>query len=77
MPYLIDSNWVVEHLAGEPAAVDLLRQLAPDGLFISIITYMEVFEGALSSPDPRLAQARFQDFLQGIRVLTISRAIAR
>ncbi len=42
MPYLIDTDWVIDHLANLPIASALLKRLAPDGVTISIVTYMEV-----------------------------------
>ena len=44
MPYLVDSDWVIDHLANVPEAVQLLDRLAQDGIAISIITYMEAFQ---------------------------------
>ena len=46
MRYLVDSDYLVDALAGVPAAVVLLDQLADDGIGISIVSYGEVFEGA-------------------------------
>lgn len=47
MPYLVDTDWVIDHLANVPEAVRLLKSLAQDGIAISIITYMEVYQGVL------------------------------
>jgi hypothetical protein len=38
MGYLIDSDWVVDHLAGEQEANRLLSRLSDEGIAISIIT---------------------------------------
>jgi predicted nucleic acid-binding protein len=56
--YSIDSDVVIDHLADDPAARRLLDRLATDGLMISIITSMEVYQGTLVSPDPYQAQAK-------------------
>jgi len=77
MPYLLDSDWVVDALAGDAAAVDLLERLARDGIAISIVTYMEVYEGVLRSADPKTAEAALNTFLKGIPVLPFSAAVAR
>lgn len=44
---------------------------------ISIITYSEIFEGIYGSHDPSVAIAGFDAFLKGVRVLGLSRAIAK
>lgn len=42
MPYLIDSDWVIDHLASVPEATALFNELSDlDRIAISIVTYME------------------------------------
>ncbi len=41
MPYLVDTDLVIDHLATITEANQLLDTLAPEGKAISIITYME------------------------------------
>ena len=36
MPYLIDSDWVIDFLAQESEALQLIEQLAQEGIAISI-----------------------------------------
>jgi predicted nucleic acid-binding protein len=76
MPYLVDSDWVIDHLDNVPEAVELLDQLAADGIAISIITYMEVFQGRIRSPNPRVAEQRLHQFLTVVPVLPFSVPIA-
>jgi predicted nucleic acid-binding protein len=58
MAYLIGSHVVIDHLAAVPEASDLLSRLAKDGIAISIITYMETFQGVTRSPHPQEAHAK-------------------
>ncbi len=76
MSYLLDSDWVIDHLANEPAATQLLAQLAPAGIAISVVTFMEALEGILRSPNPRQARAGFDAFLANVPVLPFSPAVA-
>ncbi len=77
MPYLIDSNWVIPYLDGDPTALQLLQQLAPDGIAISIITYLEIYHGVLRAPDPAQAEAQIQAFLDTAPLLPLTLAVAR
>jgi tRNA(fMet)-specific endonuclease VapC len=77
MAYLIDSDLVIDHLADDPAARRLLDRLAPDGLTISMITYLEVYQGILVSPDPDQAQARLDAFLAAVPIVPFSTPVAR
>jgi predicted nucleic acid-binding protein len=75
MPYLIDSHVVIDHLADVPEASDLLSRLAADGIAISIITYMEAFQGITRSPHPEEAQVKFRSLIKSIPVLPLSFAV--
>jgi hypothetical protein len=75
MPYLIDSDWAIDHLNDDERAIRLLSELARDRMYISIITYMEAFQGTLRDQDPaRLAKLR--TFVAGIPILQFDEAVA-
>lgn len=76
MPYLFDTDWSIDFLAGRTPAIALLQALLPDGVSISIVTYMEIVEGILGSRDPAAGRRDLRGLLQGIPVLGISEAVA-
>jgi predicted nucleic acid-binding protein len=45
MTYLVDTNWLVSFFNGRAQAVELIEQLTPQGISISIITCGEIYEG--------------------------------
>jgi tRNA(fMet)-specific endonuclease VapC len=75
--YLVDSDWVAEYLKGRTAAIKLLNGLAPSGLAVSLITVGEIYEGIYYGHDPKTHEAGFRQFLQGVDVLPLNRAIMR
>jgi tRNA(fMet)-specific endonuclease VapC len=77
MAYLVDSDWVIDYLAGSLEALELLDRLADDGVAISIVTYMEVFQGVERSDDPQGAERQLSAFLQSVPLLPMSPAVAR
>ena len=77
MTYLVDSDWLVDYLLGRPDATALLNPLFADGLAISIITYAEIYQGIYFGRDPSGAEALFRRFLHDVRVLGVTRPIAR
>ena len=77
MGYLIDSDWVVDHLAGEEEANRLLSRLSDEGIAISIITYIEIYQGVLRSSNPEAAERKLQAFVGTVSLLSISPAVAR
>ena len=77
MPYLIDTDWVIDLLASVPEAIQLLDRLAQDGIAISIITYMEAYQGVERSPHPEEAQNKLSALLNSLPVVSLSPAVAQ
>src|SRR5688572_11258823 len=77
MMYLIDSDWIVDHLLGKPAAVQLLDPLFVNGIAISVVTYGEVYLGVENGRDPVTAEQTFERLLAGIDVLPLDGPIVR
>ena len=77
MKYLVDSDYVADYLKGRTTATDLLNTLLQDGIAISIITFAEVYEGIYYGHNRSHYTHIFQQFLQGVSVLGITRSIAK
>lgn len=78
MAYLIDSDWLIDHLADVPEANELLDDLAGEGIAISIITYMEAYQGLLRSPVAReQLEPRFDALVEAVPTAPLSLAVAR
>jgi tRNA(fMet)-specific endonuclease VapC len=73
--YLVDSDWLIDAFLGVPTAVNLLARLRGEGLAVSIISYGELFEGAIGAPDPAAELARFRRFLARLAVLPLDDAV--
>lgn len=69
MPYLLDSNIVIGHLHGLPEMEILVDRLQPEGVAISSVSFMEVFDGILSDPERVTIEEQFTSFLVVIPVL--------
>ena len=77
MPYLIDTDLVIDHLANITQAHQLLDKLAPEGIAISIITYMEAYQGVVRSGNVKETRAKFQMFRRSVPVLPFSLTVAK
>ncbi|SRR6266571_2943363 len=77
MPFLIDTDLVIDHLATITETNQLLEKLAPEGIAISIITYMEAYQGVVRSPNVKEARAKFQTFRRSVPVLPFSLTVAK
>ena len=76
MKYLVDSDWIVDCLHGNQSAVQTLRELAPQGLAVSIISVAELYEGAYGQVDPAAHLSTLRTFLRAFTTLTITDSIA-
>ena len=77
MPFLIDSDVVISYLAGELPVKDFVNGLAPSGVAISVVSFMEVLEGILAGPKSEAAQQAFDDLLIDWPIVSVSPLIAR
>lgn len=75
MTYLVDSDWVIDVFNGQQSTIDTLVSLAPHGLFLSVVTYGELYEGAYYSRDPEAALAQPQTFLISKTILPVTQPI--
>lgn len=72
MTHLIDSDWFIDVFNGQPRAIAVLTALAPQGLFLSIITYGELYEGAYYSRNPQGALAQLQTLVATMTILPLT-----
>jgi predicted nucleic acid-binding protein len=77
MPYLLDSDWVIDLLADNRDALLVLDRLTPDGLSMSVVSYMEAYQGTLREPDPAASEARLHVLVASVSVLPLTPAVAR
>ena len=70
--YLVDTDWVIDHLNQIDRVVSKLRELRPHGLALSIISLAELYEGVHYSRDSEQSQQALETFLEDVSVLGIS-----
>jgi len=75
--HLVDTDWVADYLKGRVRAVNLLDDLADEGLAISILTFGEIEEGIIYGTERARYEAGFRNFLRGVQVLSLTRGAMR
>ena len=63
MKYLIDTDWMIDHLHHIERVTRRLEALAPEGLALSIISLAELYEGVYYASAPAESEAALQRFL--------------
>lgn len=76
MAYLLDTDIVIDQLASDPTTVQLLNQLASAGLYVSIVTYVEVVQGILLHANTASQRSTFEAFLLDVPLLMLTRNVA-
>ena len=76
MPYLLDSDIVIDHLVDDPEAVRLVARLAPSGLSMSAVSYMEAAQGIGRDTDPAAMAAALRTLITTVPVLPFATAEA-
>jgi tRNA(fMet)-specific endonuclease VapC len=71
--FLIDSDRTIDFLKGRRDAYVLLSALEGP-LYLSIVSYGEVYEGVLGSSDARSTEKAFSAFLRFVQVLNLTQS---
>jgi tRNA(fMet)-specific endonuclease VapC len=69
MPYLLDTDWIIHTLAGNPTARATLERLADDRIAVSWFNVAELYEGAFRSSNPQARLAPIRHFVSGYRLI--------
>jgi predicted nucleic acid-binding protein len=77
MPYLLDTDVLRYYLDEIEDAVALVTRLISDGVALSIISYIELYQGTLQTPDPIESQDRLAALLGTVPMVPLSPAVAR
>ena len=75
--YLVDTDWAIDHMHRREQVVNRIRELAPFGLGISIVSLGELYEGEFNSTNPEAEARALRTFLNGVEVIPIDDAICR
>jgi tRNA(fMet)-specific endonuclease VapC len=77
MAYLLDSDWLINALAGRSRAVSPLERLAAvHRIGVSVITLGEVYQQAFTVTNPNAYLTTFRTFIAPFRVIPVTEPIA-
>lgn len=77
MPYLFDSDWLIKFLANPEGAAALAERFLQEEPSISVITYLEVYQGAAYGDTPDESIRRLEELISSSRLLLVTPEIAR
>lgn len=77
LSFLIDTDWVIDHLNAVAEVTRRLQELEPQGLALSIISAAELWEGGYFSRDQKRSQMMLEAFLSGVTVLNLDEEVCK
>ncbi len=75
--YLVDTDWIIDHLASIRATTEKLRELQPEGVALSVVTLAELYEGVYYSRDPEKNETALNTILSKLPVMGVERDICQ
>lgn len=72
MTYLADSNFIIDCLTHQPDARQLLPTLLREGLALSFVSHMELWEGVYGGRDPQGAARQLRQLLRRVTIIPFS-----
>lgn len=77
MKYLIDTDWIIDHLNGIESTTKKLEKFTPFGICTSIVSVAELYEGVYGSKNYEATLDILETFLEGINVLSIDQEVCK
>lgn len=77
MKYLIDTDWIINHLNGIESVTKKLEKFTTFGICTSIISVAELYEGVYGSKNYEDSLDALETFLDGITVLSIDQEVCK
>jgi predicted nucleic acid-binding protein len=72
MRYLLDTDWIINLLAGKKDAADYIQRFDPEDIVISLVTVAEIYESAFHYANPQEHITRFRSFLDNFQLLNLN-----
>ena len=77
MKYLIDTDWIIDHLNGIESVTKKLEKFSISGICTSVISVAELYEGVYGSKNYEASLDALETFLEGITVLSIDQGVCK
>ncbi len=77
MSNLLDTDWAIHYLNGNPQVMRRLDTLRPDGVSISIVSIAELYEGIVNGFDPENDERELTEFLRAFPIIDLDVPICR
>jgi len=73
--YLLDTDWIIDHLSGHEEVTAKLKEFAKEGIATSIISVAELYEGVHGSNNYDGSLKALEDFFEGVGIINLAREV--
>jgi tRNA(fMet)-specific endonuclease VapC len=75
--YLVDTDWAIHYMNGQPEIVQRLDRLQPEGLGLSLVSLAELYEGVYYSRDPEGSEQDLRNLLRTVKLLSLDEEVCK
>jgi predicted nucleic acid-binding protein len=72
MRYILDTDWIINLLAGKREAEEKIQHLDPEEIGISLVTVAEIYESAYTYVNPEAHIQTFRSFFTNFQLLNLN-----
>jgi tRNA(fMet)-specific endonuclease VapC len=72
MRYILDTDWIINLLAGKKDAEERIQQFDPEEIVVSLVAIAEIYESAYNFANPEAHIQTFRSFLSNFQLLNLN-----
>ena len=72
MRYILDTDWIINLLAGKKDAEEGIQQFDPEEIVVSLVTIAEIYESAYNFANSEAHIQKFRSFLSNFQLLNLN-----
>jgi tRNA(fMet)-specific endonuclease VapC len=72
MRYILDTDWIINLLAGKKDTEEKIQQFDPEEIVINLVTVAEIYESAYNFANPEAHIQIFRSFLSNFQLLNLN-----
>jgi tRNA(fMet)-specific endonuclease VapC len=72
MRYILDTDWIINLLAGKKDAEERIQQFDPEEIVVSLVAVAEIYESAYNFANPEAHIKTFRSFLSNFQLLNLN-----
>jgi tRNA(fMet)-specific endonuclease VapC len=72
MRYILDTDWIINLLAGKKDAEERIQQFDPEEIVVSLVAVAEIYESAYNFANPEAHIQTFRSFLSNFQLLNLN-----